>query len=158
TVFQEPDIAAQSRESMQGSMEGIGAYIRVTDGQVLIDRPIKDSPAQKAGLLPGDVLVQVDGVDMAGLIKGLKDGEAAARAASKIRGEKGTVAHLLVRRPPASTTFAVDVVRDAVPLISVNGQMLDGDIAYVQITEFKASTTKELDTTLRDLLPRHPKG
>ena len=156
TLFQEPDAAAQTRESMQGSLEGIGAYIRVKDGEVQIDRPIRNSPAQKAGLLPGDVLVKVDGTDMTALIKGLSDGDAAAKAATTIRGEKGTLAKLVVRRPPATTTFSVDVLRDAVPLVSVNGQMLDNGIAYVQITDFKGNTTKELDATLRELLPQKP--
>ena len=47
TVFQEPDAAAQTRESMQGSLEGIGAYIRVKDGEVLIDRPIKPAASER---------------------------------------------------------------------------------------------------------------
>ena len=156
TLFQEPDAAAQTRESMQGNLEGIGAYIRVKDGQVQIDRPIKNSPAQKAGLLPGDVLVKVDGTDMSALIKGLSEADAAAKAATTIRGEKGTTAKLVVRRPPSSTTFSVDVLRDAVPLVSVNGQMLDNGIAYIQITDFKGNTTKELDDTIRALLPQKP--
>lgn len=156
TVFQEPDMAAQSRESMQGSLEGIGAYIRITDGQVLIDRPIKNSPASRAGLLPGDVLVEVDGTVMADYIKGQGDAEAAAHAAAKIRGEKGTKAHLVVRRPPATDTFAVDVPREAVVLISVNGQMLPGNVAYIQITDFKSNTSEEMDKILRTLLPQKP--
>jgi carboxyl-terminal processing protease len=156
TVFQEPDVAAQSREHMRGTLEGIGTFLRVTDGEVVIDRPIKNSPAEKAGLLPGDVLVQVDGVDMAALIKGMKDGEAAAAAASKVRGDKGSIAKLVVRRPPATATFTLEIVRDAVPLISVTGQMLEGGVAYVQISEFKSNTNEELNGVLRELLPQNP--
>lgn len=158
TVFQEPDAAQQTRESMQGSLEGIGAYIRVKDGEVQIDRPIKNSPAQRAGLLPGDVLVEVDGVKMADLIKGLPEGDGAAKAASKIRGEKGTKAHLVVRRPPATDTFTLDVEREAVPLVSVNGQILPDDVLYIQITDFKANTSEEMDKILRELLPQKPKS
>ena len=156
TVFQEPDAAAQSREHMRGTLEGIGTYLRIANGEVVIDRPIKNSPAEKAGLLPGDVLMQVDGVDMAKLIKGMKDGDASAAAASKVRGDKGSVAKLVVRRPPATTTFTLDIVRDAVPLISVNGQLLDSGVAYVQISEFKSNTNDELNSVLRDLLPKKP--
>jgi len=158
TVFQEPDAAAQTRESMQGSLEGIGAYIRVKDGQVQIDRPIKNSPASRAGLLPGDVLVEVDGTVMADLIKGLPEGDAAAKAAATIRGQKGTKARLVVRRPPATDTFTLEVVREAVPLVSVNGQMLPGNIAYIQITDFKANTSEELDKIVRELLSHKPSG
>lgn len=158
TSFQEPDIAAQSRESMQGKFEGIGAYLRVENGEVLIDRPIRNSPAMRAGLQSGDVIVRVDDVELAELIVGLDDAEAAARAATKIRGPKGSVVTLTIRRPPAAETFAVAITRDEVPLITVNAQMLDDGVAYIQITEFKATTTAALDEALRELLPQQPQS
>lgn len=156
TSFQEPDIAAASRESMQGKFEGIGAFLKVQNGEVLIDRPIKNSPAIKAGLQSSDVIVKVDGVEMAPLLKGLSEAEAAAKAVTKIRGPKGSSVTLTLRRPPASETFDVTLVRDEVPLISVNAQMLADGVAYIQITEFKAPTTGELDAALRELLPQKP--
>lgn len=158
TTFQEPDLAAQSRESMQGKFEGIGAYLRVENGEVLIDRPIKGSPAIKAGLQSGDVVVKVDGEELAPLIVGLSETEAAAKAATKIRGPKGSVVTLTIRRAPATTTFDVAITRDEVPLITVNAQMLGDGVAYIQITEFKATTTTALDEALRELLPQKPKS
>lgn len=158
TGFQEPDLAAQSRESMEGKFEGIGAYLRFEAGEIVIERPIKESPALKAGLQDNDVIVKVDGEELAFLIAGLEEAEAVSKAASKIRGPKGTTVRLTIRRPPATTTFDVDIVRDEVPLISVNAQMLDHNIAYIQITEFKAITTGELDQALRQLLPQQPSG
>ncbi|MCU0490862.1 MAG: S41 family peptidase [Chloroflexaceae bacterium] len=158
TTFQEPDLAAASRESMQGKFEGIGAYLRVQNGEIAIDRPIKGSPAEKAGLKSGDVIVKVDGVELAPLVKGLSDADASAKAVSKIRGEKGTTVVLTLRRPPETTTFDMSIVRDEVPLISVNAQMLEGGVAYIQITEFKAPTTSELDAALRELLPQQPRS
>lgn len=156
TTFQEPDLAAQSRESMQGKFEGIGAYLAVRDGEVIIDKPFKRSPAASAGLLAGDVIVAVDGQALAPLIAGLDDAEATARAATKIRGPKGSVVTLTLRRPPAAETFDVTITRDEVPIISVNAQMLDGDVAYIQITEFKATTTELLDEAIRELGPQRP--
>ncbi len=158
TSFQEPEIAEQSRESMEGKFEGIGAYLRVEAGEILIDRPIKNSPADQAGLQPGDVIVGIDGTSLSTLIDGLDEAQASSKAASLIRGPRGTMVQLTIRRPPEMATFDVAITRDEVPLISVNAQMLDGNIAYIQISEFKASTTGEFDAALRELLPQQPSG
>jgi carboxyl-terminal processing protease len=155
TTFQEPDLAAQTREHMQGSFEGIGTYVRVEEGRVLIDRPIKGSPAEKAGLRSGDAILKVDGQELAPLIRGLEAAEAATKAAALIRGPKGSTVVLELERE--GKPFEVSLVRDDVPLISVNYQMVDG-IAYVQITEFRARTTRELDEALAELLPQQPSG
>lgn len=158
TSFQEPDLAAQSRESMEGKFEGIGAYLRVAEGQIVIDRPIKGSPAIEAGIEAGDIIVAVDGAPLADLIAGLDDAEATARAAGKIRGPKGSVVTLTLRRPPASDTFDVAITRDEVPIITVNAQMLDNGVAYIQITEFKATTTQLLDEALAEIVPQQPRS
>ncbi len=156
TTFQEPDLAAQSRESMQGKFEGIGAYLRFVEGEIVIDRPFKGSPAQRAGLLTGDVVVAVDGQPLAAEIAGLTESEATARAASLIRGPKGSVVTLTLRRPPDPATFDVAITRDEVPMISVHAEMIDGGVAYIQITEFKATTTQLLDEALREIVPQKP--
>lgn len=156
TTFQEPDLAAQSRESMQGKFEGIGAYLRVVDGEMTIDRPFKGSPAERAGLLSGDVIVAVDGVAMSSEIAGLDDAAATARAAAMIRGPKGSVVTLTLRRQPDPAPFDLAITRDEVPIITVNAELLDGGVAYIQITEFKATTTELLDEALRELIPQRP--
>ncbi len=156
STFQEPDLAAQSRESMQGKFEGIGAYLRVADGEVAIDRPFKGSPAERAGLQSGDVIVAVDGRPLAPEIADLDDAEASARAAALIRGPKGSVVTLTLRRAPNPTPFDVSITRDEVPIITVNAEMLADGVAYIQITEFKATTTQLLDEALREIIPQRP--
>ncbi|NTV64722.1 MAG: S41 family peptidase, partial [Oscillochloris sp.] len=158
TTFQEPDLAAQSRESMQGSFEGIGAFLRRVGDEIAIDRPIKGSPAFTSNLLTGDVIVAVDGQMLAPLIRSMADAEAIAKAASLIRGPKGSVVTLSIRRGPGSVPFDVAITRDEVPIISVNAQMLDAGVAYIQITEFKATTTRLLDEVLREIIPQHPRS
>lgn len=156
TTFQEPDLAAQSRESMQGKFEGIGAYLRLVDGAIQIDRPFKGSPAERADLRTGDVIVAIDGQPLAPVIETLNAAEATAKTAALIRGPKGTIVTLSLRRPPADTPFEVAITRDELPVITVHAQMLDGGVAYLQITEFKATTTQLLDEALRELMPQHP--
>ncbi len=158
TMFQEPEVAERAQESLQGRFEGIGVYIHVTEGEIIINRPIKGSPAMKAGLQNNDVIVGVDGQQIAPIIEGLAEDEAVNAVAELIRGPRGSEVTVTIRRPATGETFDVDIVRDEVPLISVYWQMMEDDIAYIQITEFKATTTAELDEALRDLLPQQPSG
>ncbi len=158
TLFQEPEAATQARESLAGRFEGIGAYLRLEKGQVQISKPIKNSPAMKAGLQSGDLIIKVDGQALAPLIQNLGEAEAIAQAASKIRGPKGSTVRLAIQRPtnPLSTTFDVPIVRAEVPLVSVNAQLLPEKVAYIQLTEFKATTDGEFKEALRELLPQKP--
>ncbi len=158
TFFQEPEEAQQNRESMEGRYEGIGAYLRVENGMIIIDRPIPGSPAMQAGLQPGDIILAVDDQLLAELIAGLNDRDASARAISLIRGPAGTVVRLTIRRPAEDRVFTVAITRAAIPIITVNSALLDDGIAYIQITEFKATTTELLDNAIAELRPRRPRA
>ena len=158
TFFQRPEEAEKTRESMSGKFEGIGAYVEWKDGQLVIVSPIEGSPAERVGLQPGDVVISVDGAELAPLMVDLDPATAAQKAAALIRGPKGTQVRLLVLRPETNEQMELTVTRDAVPLISVRAKMLDDDIAYIQLTEFKATTTGELDAALEELLPQAPRG
>ena len=158
TYLQRPEAAAQTRESMSGKFEGIGAYIEWKDGQLLIVSPIEGSPAERMGLLPGDVILTVDGAELAPLLADLDSSAAAKQAATLIRGPKGTPVKLLILRPDTNEQLDLVITRDSIPLISVRAKMLDSGIAYIQISEFKATTTGELDTALKTVLPQKPKG
>jgi carboxyl-terminal processing protease len=157
TVYQEPDLAAQSQEYLQGTFEGIGASIRVADGKAYIDKPINDSPAMRAGLQQNDEIVAIDGEEVAVLIAGADVNQATTRVAAKVRGPKGSAVSLTIRRGDAAP-FQVVIEREAVVVSSVNSQMLDNGLAYIQITDFKASTTADFDAALNDLLARRPTG
>ncbi|ACL24622.1 S41 family peptidase [Chloroflexus aggregans] len=158
TFFQEPEEAQQNRESMEGRFEGIGAYLRVENGQIIIDRPIRNSPAEQAGIQAGDIILAVDDQPLAELIAGLSDQEASARAVSLIRGPAGTVVRLTIHRPAEDRVFTVAITRAAIPLITVNSTLLPDRIAYIQITEFKATTTELLDQAIAELLPQQPRA
>jgi carboxyl-terminal processing protease len=158
TVYQEPDLASQTADHMQGTLEGIGAYIRVADGKAYIDKVFKDSPALAAGLQQNDEIVKVDAVDIPTLIAGLDVNQASVKVAAKIRGPRGTTVNLTLRRGADKPTFDVAIVRAQVIVGSINSQMLDSGLAYIRIGEFKATTTREFDSALRELLPKNPKG
>jgi carboxyl-terminal processing protease len=157
TVYQEPDLAAQTQDHMQGKLGGIGTYLRIADGRALIYKPIKNAPAAQAGLQQDDQIVAIDDTPVGPLIAGLDVNQATVKVAAKLRGQPGTTVKLSIRRV-GGAPFEVVLTRADIVIPSVNSQLLSGDLAYIQISEFKATTTAEFDTALRELLPRSPKG
>ncbi|MBP8252394.1 MAG: S41 family peptidase [Herpetosiphon sp.] len=157
TGFQEPQAAERSREDMKGSFEGIGAYVEFKDGQVLIVSPIEGSPAEKAGIRAGDVIVAADDKIMSEVTDGLDRAQALDAAIKYIRGPKGTKVVLTIQRKDVTESLKIEIIRDTIPLISVRGTMI-GDIAYIQISEFKGTTADELDKKIAELKPNNPKA
>jgi len=158
TVFEEPIDAEQSRERMSGQFEGIGAYVEWKDGKLLIVSPIEESPAEKAGILPGDQVLKVDGKELAPRLEGLDAAEAAREAARIIRGPKGSTVELTIFRSSSNETLQIPIVRDAIPLISVRAKLLDSNLAYVSVSGFNETTTAELDRALEEVLAAKPAG
>jgi carboxyl-terminal processing protease len=120
-----------------------GEYLTVTS-------PIPGSPAEQAGLRPGDQFIAIDGEDMTGI-----DPELARR---KVLGPAGSTVHLTVLREGEPDPLEFDIVRDEIVIQSASGRMLDDGIAYVQVTTFGDKTTQELKNTLEDLMAQNPRG
>src|SRR5690625_7114360 len=106
--FMNHEAMERFQEQIQSSFQGIGAEVSMVDGKVTVVSPIKDSPAEKAGLRPNDQILQVDGEDLEGLDLN--------EAVEKIRGEKGSEVVLLVQRQGASKPFEVTNIRDDIPI------------------------------------------
>jgi carboxyl-terminal processing protease len=157
TVYQEPDLAAQTQDHMQGRLGGIGTYLRITDGKAFIYKPIKNAPAMQAGLVQDDEIVAIDNTPIEPLIAGLDVNQATVKVAAKLRGPSGSAVKLSIRRN-GGQPFDVALTRADIVIPSVSSQLLAGGLAYIQISEFKATTTAEFDAALRELLPRNPKG
>ena len=137
-------------DSISSSFEGIGAEIQEQDGYIMIVSPIKDSPAEKAGLKPNDIVTTVDGKSIQGM--------SANKAVLLIRGKKGTTVKLAIKRPGVKEQLDVSIVRDTIPIETVYGKMMDDGIANVQITSFSDNTTTELVTILNDMKNQGMKG
>ncbi|MBK9601569.1 MAG: S41 family peptidase [Anaerolineales bacterium] len=150
STYMDPTTYEQANSSLEGEYEGIGAYVDVTTTYLTITSPMPGSPAERAGLQPGDQVVAINGEDMTGTI--------AEVARSKIIGPAGTTVHLTVFREGEAALLEFDVVREKITIKSASGKMLENDIAYVQITTFGAKTTAELLETLTDLMAQNPKG
>ncbi|MHB1356401.1 MAG: S41 family peptidase [Anaerolineae bacterium] len=150
TMFQEPVAAGFEQERMDGAFEGIGANVEMRDDKLIIALPLPGSPALKAGILPDDVVLAVDGQSIAGL--------SITDAVKLIRGPRGSQVKLTIQRAGIADPLIVTVTRDRIEVASVVSKMLDGNIAYVRLAIFNAVATKQLTEALRDLLAQKPIG
>jgi carboxyl-terminal processing protease len=157
SVYQEPDLAAQTQDHMQGKLGGIGSYLRITDGRVFLYKPFKSGPAYAAGLRQDDEIVKIDGADVPPMIVGLDAGAASVKIAALLRGPENTQVAVVIRNPSGALT-PITLTRRDIVVPSVEAQRLDGGIVYLRIAEFKSNTIKEFDDALRELLTERPRG
>jgi len=148
--YMSPQDYEAANASVEGSYEGIGAYVDTTTKFLTITSPMPGSPAERAGLRPGDQVVMIDGEDMTGI-----DAEVVRH---KVLGPANTVVHLSIFREGESELLEFDITREVIKLVSATGKMLDSGIAYVQVTTFGSNTMPELLDTLKDLMAQKPKG
>ena len=137
-----PEEAAEEFDtSVSGSFDGIGATMKLeNDYPTIAEQPIEDSPAEKAKLKKGDVIVKVDGKDTKG--KPLQE------VVSKVRGKKGTRVKLDILR--GDDTFNVEIVRDKVLVESVKANIdkKDPTVGYININSFNETTSDEFDKAI----------
>ncbi len=146
---EEFDIQSQD---LQGEFEGIGASVSMRlDGNLVVVAPIAGSPAESAGVRPGDIILEIDGVSVEGM--------SLMGAVNKIRGERGTKVTILVRHLGAIDPVAIEIVRGIIPLESVLLRSEPGDrIAHIRVTEFFADTPDDLATMLLQVMSSGAKG
>ena len=149
TSYMDPDEFRQANISLEGEYEGIGAWVDTSGDYLTIVTPMKGSPAEKAGLKPGDKVIAVDGEDVTGTNPEL--------VVRKVLGPAGSKVTLTIKRDDQEP-FDVTITRAKITIPSVEGRMLDSGIAYVQLHTFGDKTTEELRATLEDLLAQNPKG
>ena len=151
TALIDPRIAATISEDMTGVFEGIGAAVRLNEeGYLVIVQPFEDQPAAKAGILPDDVILEVDGTRIQGMD--------IYQAISRIRGPAGTKVRLLVQRLGEEEPFLVSVVRGKIEIPAVQAKILARNVAYVRLNDFHGRATAQLSGALRSLLQQEPVG
>ena len=150
TSYMDPHVYSQATSSMEGSYDGIGAWVDSTGDYLAIVSPMPGSPAEEVGLKPGDLVIAIDGEDMTGI-----DGDLVIR---KVLGEAGTTVELTIRRKSESEPLKFEITRAHITIPSVEGELLEGNIGYVRIFTFGTNTTPELRATLEDLLDEGAEG
>ncbi len=143
TRFLTPDEVKVERSSLRGEFEGIGAEVNMRNGRPSVVTPIEGSPAERAGIRPGDAILRVDGVDVTAIT--LTD------LVSKVRGPRGSTVILTVIHQGDSNSVDIPVQRDSVKVKTVTWVMIPGTtIAHVKVNRFGQNTTKDLRTSLTE--------
>ncbi len=150
STFMDPQTYESANSELAGAYEGIGAYVDTTAEFLTVISPIPGSPAERAGMLPGDMIVKIDGEDMTGV-----DGELARR---KVIGPAGSTVILTVVRKDTPDPLEFSIVREEIIIKSATGEILADNIAYVQINMFGEKTTPELQAVLQELMAQNPRG
>ena len=138
-----PEDSKEMDVENQGHFGGLGVTIASRSGRLVVEYPEKDSPAMRAGLLSEDVISRIDGESTMNM--------SLDQAVRRLRGPEGSSVLLLVERPGEERPFEVFVERARIKLNPVEGQLLDGDVAYLQISSFHAQVNQELQDELARL-------
>jgi carboxyl-terminal processing protease len=150
TFYMDPKLYANETQSLQGEYEGIGAYVDLDGEYLTIVSPIAGSPAELAGLHPGDKVIAIDGVDMTGTPP--------EEVRSKVLGPEGSRVTLTVRREGEPEPLEFVITRARITIHSAEGKMLESGIGYLDINTFGDRTTQELRGALENLMKQNPKG
>ncbi|MCS7055788.1 MAG: S41 family peptidase [Thermoflexales bacterium] len=152
TQYVEPRFAKMLNEDMTGAFEGIGATLKQTpSGAIQIVRTFPGMPADRGGVLPGDIIEAVNGVN----VQGLNSTEVAAM----VRGPRGTEVTLTLRRADRPRPFQVTLVRERIEIPLVSSRMVgDGSIGYISLLDFSQPASRQLEKHLREILEKQPKA
>jgi len=152
------------KEDLGGEFDGIGAQLGIRDNRVIVVAPLSDTPAEKAGLLPGDLILKVDNEDTTGWT--------VQEAVTKIRGPRGSKVVLQILHPTGQKPVDVSIVRGTITVPSVEMWMkrsieiteisglpefqtlslLPGRVAYLKLSRFGDNSNDEWNSAVRDIL------
>jgi carboxyl-terminal processing protease len=136
SAYLDPDEYEEIRVSTTGNYSGVGLEVSVENERVVVVTPIEGSPADAAGIQPGDVVISVDGMPVD--VTDLND------TVARLRGMPGSEVRLGVLRLPGEAPLTYDLVRARVQVSSVRHEVLDGGVGYVRITHFSETTAPDL--------------
>lgn len=149
SVFFDPETTKKFNDELAGTFQGIGAEIGMKKDLIVVVAPLPNSPAERAGIHAGDVLLAIDDKETGGM--------STDAAVSLIRGKKGTVVKLTIYREGLKEPKEIAITRDDIKMEAVTWKLTDR-IAYIKIAHFNADTTPMFGRALKELLPQNPKG
>lgn len=129
-------------EEVRGFFGGIGAQVGMREGRLTIIAPLPDTPAEEAGIRPGDIILEIDGESASGLTL--------QEAVSRIRGEQGTTVELLVLHLNQPEPAVIPITRGVIPLETVRFAMRPDGIGHLQISSFANNTNEQVTAALQE--------
>ena len=144
STFLTPEMVKELRNMERGEFKGVGLEIQVKDGHVVIVTPLDDSPAQRAGLRAGEIILKVGGQDISDWPLN--------RVVDSITGKVGSKVTLMLQDPRTSETRFVTLVRASITMHEVSWQRLPGtSIAHLRLATFDAGVTRDLKKALTQI-------
>lgn len=144
STFLNPDLLSIESNYLQGNFSGIGAQIKTKDGRVVIVAPLDGSPAQRAGLQTGDIILKVNGEDIAGL--------PVEQAVTRIAGKQGTTVSLTILNPKTEQSREISIVRDKITVQNVRWERLGGSkTAHLRIAGFSQKVAEDVRRALSEI-------
>ncbi|HWJ02898.1 MAG TPA: S41 family peptidase [Verrucomicrobiae bacterium] len=153
SVYLDPKENEHMNEVIEGRFGGVGIIISLKDEKRLVVlKPIKNSPADRAGIKANDMIVKIDDTETSTITQ--------EQAISMMRGKEGTKVNLTVYRESDKKMHTLEVVRELINVPTVEAEMLpsNNDIGYINISQFSTDTGTELGKELTELLKKNPKG
>lgn len=141
TTFLTPEEHADFEESISGTFKGVGMEIGKREGMLVVVAPMKNSPAEKAGIKAGDIIVKIDGESATELSVDV--------AVRKIRGEKGTKVALTIMREGETESRTIEVIRDEIRIPTLEYKMRDDGIFVISLFNFSNGVEKDFREALR---------
>lgn len=143
SAYLDKDDAEAFDEDTSGAYDGIGVEVQqLADGKVKVIAPIDDTPAARAGVKAGDLIIAVDGKPLT---------PASAEGQGPLRGEPGSTVKLTIAREGEAGPLQISVTRGTIKITSVRGRMLEPGYAYIRISAFQADTAADFESTLERL-------
>ncbi len=143
TYFSERESLDDFVESVSGEYNGIGVIIEAKENRCVIVSPIFDTPAYKAGIISGDVVVEVDEQDVTAL--------STEKIVSLLRGKPGTKVNVGIKREGTNDILRFEITRETIKMSSVNHEMKENGIGYIRILSFDSNTGDEFKEALTNL-------
>lgn len=140
TVYFSKDEYKEFMDSLNGTFEGIGAEIGIRDEQLIVVSPLKDTPADKAGILPKDKILAIDDISTKGMT--------VEEAVTKIRGEKDIEVKLTIRRDLEN--LEIKIKRDVIIVPNVELE-IKNDVGIIKVSTFQKDTAKQVEEKLLEL-------
>lgn len=143
SAYLQSEAFSDLEESTSGEFGGLGIEVGMEDGFVKVIAPIDGTPAARAGIQPGDLIVKLEGETVKGMTL--------EEAVNKMRGKPGTILTMTIVREGESAPIDIEVERDVVKVTSIKSRLLDNNFGYIRITQFQATSGPDFRKAIESL-------
>jgi carboxyl-terminal processing protease len=150
SAFMEPKIFTEMKVETEGKYGGLGIRISIKDDMLTVITPMPGTPAARAGILPGDKIVKIEGEMTRGITM--------EEAVKKLRGDPGAKVKISIMREDLKEPLDIEITREIIRLETIRQKMLEANIGYIQLIEFNQNANGDMEKALKELESKQMKG